>query len=150
MADSYDDPFSADDVGPRPDTQVHISSDELHGQDDAFGPFSDSAAASGADPFTFSPSISEDLEDAAGFDSFGNDFGEFHAAGDGETTPTAESWSFTSVSSGGLTDSAEDFGLGPSRAAAPAQAAAGGRGRQGARLDEDTQMEEAPRTAGAR
>lgn len=86
-------------------------------QDDAFGPFADSAAASGTDPFTFSPTISDDLEDAAGFDAFGTEFGEFHAAtgapsGDGETTPTAESWSFTSGSSSGLTDSAEDFGLG--------------------------------------
>jgi serine/threonine-protein phosphatase 6 regulatory subunit 3 len=31
------------------------------------------------------------------FDSFG-DFGDFQSAGDGETTPTAGSWTFTSGS----------------------------------------------------
>lgn len=62
---------------------------------DAFGPFSDSAATSGADPFTFSSSFTED--DAA-FDSFG-DFGDFQGAEDGELTPTAGSWTFTSGSS---------------------------------------------------
>ncbi|EPQ57764.1 SAPS-domain-containing protein [Gloeophyllum trabeum ATCC 11539] len=68
-------------------------------EDDAFGPFSDTAAASGADPFTFASSFSEEIEHAS-FEDFG-DFGDFQAAteGDGELTPTAGSWSFTSNSS---------------------------------------------------
>lgn len=48
-------------------------------QDDGFGPFSDSAATSDADPFTFSTSFSRELDDST-FDTFG-DFGEF------QTTP---------------------------------------------------------------
>ncbi|KZP10869.1 SAPS-domain-containing protein [Athelia psychrophila] len=71
-----------------------MSSDE----NDAFGPFSDSAASNVTDPFTFSSSFTED--DAA-FDSFG-DFGDFQSAEDqdqdGELTPTAGSWTFTSGS----------------------------------------------------
>jgi serine/threonine-protein phosphatase 6 regulatory subunit 3 len=62
---------------------------------DTFGPFSDSAAASGSDPFTFRSSFTED--DSA-FDTFG-DFGDFQSAQDGELTPTAGSWTFTSGSS---------------------------------------------------
>ena len=62
-------------------------------KDDSFGPFSDSAASSRSDPFNLSSSFSEEVS----FDSFG-DFGDFHSAGDGETTPTAESWTFTSGS----------------------------------------------------
>jgi len=57
-----------------------------------FGPFSDSAAASGLDPFTFPSSFTE--EDST-FDTFG-DFGDFQSAQDGELTPTAGSWTFTS------------------------------------------------------
>ncbi|KIM86236.1 hypothetical protein PILCRDRAFT_65387 [Piloderma croceum F 1598] len=57
-----------------------------------FGPFSDSAVASGSDPFTFPSSFTE--EDSA-FDTFG-DFGDFQSAQDGELTPTAGSWTFTS------------------------------------------------------
>jgi serine/threonine-protein phosphatase 6 regulatory subunit 3 len=73
---SFDEPFSSED-------------------DDGFGPFSDSAA-SGTDPFTFSPH-----DDGDGFGDFG-EFGEFHTGGeddDGASTPTAESWSFTSTGS---------------------------------------------------
>ncbi|EGO21202.1 hypothetical protein SERLADRAFT_452336 [Serpula lacrymans var. lacrymans S7.9] len=66
------------------------------GDEDNFGPFSDSAAANGSDPFTFSSSFSEDMEDSS-FDSFG-DFGDFHSAQDGELTPTAGSWTLTSGS----------------------------------------------------
>ena len=64
---------------------------------DAFGPFADTATSGVADPFTFSASFTED--DAA-FDSFG-DFGDFQSAeaDDGELTPTAGSWTFTSGSS---------------------------------------------------
>ncbi|KAF7337855.1 Extragenic suppressor of kinetochore protein 1 [Mycena venus] len=68
--------------------------------DDGFGPFSDAAAADGSDPFTFSSSFSDEMEDTA-FDSFA-DFGEFSAASppqDGELTPTAGSWTFASDSS---------------------------------------------------
>lgn len=50
-------------------------------QDDGFGPFSDSAANSDADPFTFSTSFSRELDDSA-FDTFG-DFGEFQATPNG-------------------------------------------------------------------
>ena len=62
---------------------------------DAFGPFSDSAAANETDPFTFSSSFTED---DATFDSFG-DFGDFQSADDGELTPTAGSWTLASGSS---------------------------------------------------
>ncbi|KAI0273537.1 SIT4 phosphatase-associated protein-domain-containing protein [Gloeopeniophorella convolvens] len=80
-ADSpFSDPFATDDD-----------------DDDGFGPFSDSAAASRSDPFNLSSSFSDDIQEAS-FDSFG-DFGEFHSAGDGETTPTAGSWTFASGSS---------------------------------------------------
>ena len=92
---------------------------------DAFGPFSDSAAASGSDPFTFPSNIAESMAaDDSSFGDFG-DFGDFQSAhasssgedgeregeehdgsngsiGDsGEMTPTADSWSFASVSSAG-------------------------------------------------
>ncbi|KAH9900937.1 SAPS-domain-containing protein [Cubamyces lactineus] len=76
--------------------------------DDAFGPFSDTAAASGSDPFTFaSNSATEEFMEDSSFDSFG-DFGDFQSAGsgsfeaEGTLTPTgADSWSFASASSGG-------------------------------------------------
>lgn len=68
----------------------------MHRQDnDVFGPFTDTAAASGIHPFTFSSSFTE--EDAT-FDSFG-EFGDFQSAHDGELTPTTGSWTFTSDSS---------------------------------------------------
>lgn len=79
---------------------------------DAFGPFSDAAAASGSDPFTFPSSLSESLVEDGTFDSFG-DFGDFQNAGggsggadsgledSGHLTPTADSWSFASISSTG-------------------------------------------------
>ena len=66
-------------------------------KDDSFGPFSDSAAASRSDPFNLSASFSDDIQEVS-FDSFG-DFGDFQSAGDGETTPTAGSWTFASGSS---------------------------------------------------
>ena len=47
-------------------------------QDGGFGPFSDSAATSDADPFIFSTSFSRELDDST-FDTFG-DFGEFQTA----------------------------------------------------------------------
>ena len=65
-------------------------------KDDGFGPFSDSAASSQSDPFNLSSSFSDDIREVS-FDSFG-DFGDFHSSGDGETTPTAGSWTFTSGS----------------------------------------------------
>jgi serine/threonine-protein phosphatase 6 regulatory subunit 3 len=65
--------------------------------DDSFGPFSDSAAASRSDPFNLSASFSDDIQEVS-FDSFG-DFGDFQSGGDGETTPTAGSWTFASGSS---------------------------------------------------
>ncbi|KZT70090.1 SAPS-domain-containing protein [Daedalea quercina L-15889] len=88
--------------------------------DDAFGPFSDTAAASGSDPFTFSSSSSpnlgaeeheaEHLEDAS-FDSFG-DFGDFQSAESGSADGGgAGSWSFASTSSTG-SGSLDEFGGG--------------------------------------
>ncbi|KAI0362567.1 SAPS-domain-containing protein [Trametes cingulata] len=75
-------------------------------EDDAFGPFSDTAA-SGSDPFTFSSTTTEEFMEDNSFDSFG-DFGDFQSAGsnsfeaEGTLTPTgADSWSFASVSSAG-------------------------------------------------
>ncbi|KAI0693353.1 SIT4 phosphatase-associated protein-domain-containing protein [Cytidiella melzeri] len=78
--------------------------------DDAFGPFADSAAADGSEPFNFSSSMSEDVVETS-FDGFG-DFGDFQSAGSGSLTledngtltPTADSWSFTSISSTGSED----------------------------------------------
>jgi len=70
----------------------HTTSED---DNDAFGPFSDSAVASRADPFTFSSSF---VDDESAFDSFG-DFGEFQSAEEGELTPTAGSWTLTSGSS---------------------------------------------------
>ena len=89
---------------------------------DTFGPFSDTAAASGSDPFTFPSSSAglaeeehehehepEHLEDAA-FDSFG-DFGDFQSAesGSADDGGGAGSWSFASTSS---TGSLDEFGAG--------------------------------------
>ncbi|KAJ6526260.1 SIT4 phosphatase-associated protein-domain-containing protein [Mycena vulgaris] len=79
--------------------------------DDGFGPFSDAAAADGADPFTFSSSFSDEMEDTA-FDSFA-DFGEFSPPQDGELTPTAGSWTFTSDSSPSPSDDAWSEHSGP-------------------------------------
>jgi len=62
---------------------------------DPFGPFSDSAAARGSDPFSFPSTLAD--EDST-FDSFG-DFGDFQSARDGEFTPTTGSWTFASDSS---------------------------------------------------
>ncbi|KAF7799614.1 hypothetical protein EIP86_010852 [Pleurotus ostreatoroseus] len=72
--------------------------------DDAFGPFSDAAAASGSDPFTFPANMAEEANED-NFDGFG-DFGDFQSAGgsvedSGDLTPTADSWSFASISSTG-------------------------------------------------
>ncbi|TFK90277.1 SAPS-domain-containing protein [Polyporus arcularius HHB13444] len=78
-------------------------------EDDTFGPFSDQAAAGGADPFTFSTTTADDFM----AESFG-EFGDFQSAGsdsfgdDGTLTPTgADSWSFASVSSTSSFDEAE-------------------------------------------
>jgi hypothetical protein len=77
-------------------------------QDDiTFGPFSDSGAA-GSDPFTFSTSFSEEMEDPS-FDSFG-EFGDFQSAQDGELTPTTGSWSFTSSSTASDDTGSEESG----------------------------------------
>ncbi|THH23096.1 hypothetical protein EUX98_g8077 [Antrodiella citrinella] len=68
-------------------------------EDDTFGPFSDTAIASG-DPFTFTPGMSDDIVEEASFDSFG-DFGDFQSAGsiEGVQGGAADSWSFASLSS---------------------------------------------------
>ncbi|PPQ89434.1 hypothetical protein CVT25_012813, partial [Psilocybe cyanescens] len=71
-----------------------MSEDPFNSQDDdGFGPFSDTAAATG-DAFTFSSSFSD--EDSS-FESFG-DFGDFQSADESEsTTPTTTgSWTFAS------------------------------------------------------
>lgn len=59
---------------------------------------------SGADPFTFTSSFSDEMEDSS-FDSNFGDFGDFQSAEDGELTPTTGSWSFTSDSSADGSDS---------------------------------------------
>ena len=73
-----DDHFEADDVSVvcmlDPPRHSHVNFLQV----DGFGPFSDSAATSDADPFTLSTSFSRELDDSA-FDTFG-DFGEFQAA----------------------------------------------------------------------
>lgn len=79
---------------------------------DTFGPFSDSAAASGSDPFTFASAAAEEpehLEDAAFSDSFG-DFGDFQSAGSGSADDGGGgSWSLASTSSTG-SGSLDEFG----------------------------------------
>ena len=78
-------------------------------EQDAFGPFSDSAAASGSDPFTFPSNIAESMAaDDSSFGDFG-DFGDFQSAGadepeDGELTPTTGSWTFASSTSSAQSD----------------------------------------------
>ncbi|KAJ7772937.1 SIT4 phosphatase-associated protein-domain-containing protein [Mycena maculata] len=96
-----------DDVFTPGDSAQRISEDPFGSpDDDGFGPFSDATAADGADPFTFSSSFSDEMEDTA-FDSFA-DFGEFSTSPprDGELTPTAGSWTFTSDSSPSPSDDA--------------------------------------------
>jgi serine/threonine-protein phosphatase 6 regulatory subunit 3 len=85
----FDDAFDPRDASSELSDPFRAVSDD---DNDAFGPFSDSAAASGEDPFTFPSSFAD--EDST-FDTFG-DFGEFQTARDGELTPTAGSWTFTS------------------------------------------------------
>ncbi|KAJ7481056.1 SIT4 phosphatase-associated protein-domain-containing protein, partial [Mycena galericulata] len=97
-----------DDVFSPGDSARRIAEDPFGSpDDDGFGPFSDAAAANGSDPFTFSSSFSDEMEDTA-FDSFA-DFGEFSGTSpprDGELTPTAGSWTFTSDSSPSPSDDA--------------------------------------------
>ena len=80
---------------------------------DTFGPFSDAAAASGSDPFTFASASAEEpehLEDAS-FESFG-DFGDFQSADSGSADGGgAGSWTLASSSS---TGSLDEFGGGGS------------------------------------
>ncbi|KAI0672799.1 SIT4 phosphatase-associated protein-domain-containing protein [Trametes maxima] len=90
-----------------PPDPAHPASFQDPFEDDAFGPFSDHAAASGSDPFNFPSTATEDFMEDSSFDSFG-DFGDFQSAGagsfeaEGTLTPTGvDSWSFTSASSGG-------------------------------------------------
>ncbi|KAK7038262.1 SIT4 phosphatase-associated protein-domain-containing protein [Favolaschia claudopus] len=97
-AAGFDDVFT-----PGAEASRSIAADPF--DDDGFGPFSDAAAANGSDPFTFSSSFSDEMEDTA-FDSFA-DFGEFNSPpADGELTPTAGSWTFTSGSSPSPSDDA--------------------------------------------
>ncbi|KAI0748433.1 SIT4 phosphatase-associated protein-domain-containing protein [Daedaleopsis nitida] len=82
-------------------------------EDDTFGPFSDSAAAGGSDPFTFATASVDEFMADSSFDSFG-EFGDFQSASsgsvdeEGSLTPTgADSWSFASASSTGSFDEGE-------------------------------------------
>lgn len=77
-----DDHFEADDVSAVYRFDFSQRSHVSLMQDGGFGPFSDSAATSDADPFTFSTSFSRELDDST-FDTFG-DFGEFQAASGGD------------------------------------------------------------------
>ncbi|KAH8106931.1 SAPS-domain-containing protein [Cristinia sonorae] len=79
-------------------------------EDDTFGPFSDSAAASGTDPFTFTSDMSDDITEETSFDSFG-EFGDFQSAESIEGPPGgADSWSFASLSSSSSIDDASSIG----------------------------------------
>ncbi|KAF5373617.1 hypothetical protein D9758_000980 [Tetrapyrgos nigripes] len=93
-ASGFDDAFD-------PNTSSARSDPFSPGDDDGFGPFSDSSAVGGADPFTFSSSSSDEMDDFGG-DSFG-DFGDFQSGDDGESdgqlTPTAGSWTEFGISS---------------------------------------------------
>jgi len=63
-------------------------------QDEAFGPFADSAAVGESDPF--SSGYSDDVNEVS-FEDFG-EFGDFQG-GDGELTPTGSSWTLASTAS---------------------------------------------------
>ncbi|KAF8843655.1 SAPS-domain-containing protein [Paxillus ammoniavirescens] len=80
-------------------------------EDDAFGPFSDSASAGPSDPFTFSSSSFSSSFSSE--DSF--DFGDFQSGDsdgprDGELTPTIGSWTFTSGSETEGDSEGDEFG----------------------------------------
>ncbi|KAL4256787.1 SAPS family protein [Pleurotus pulmonarius] len=86
----------------------HNSSDDPFSSvddDDGFGPFSESSSISGSDPFTFTSSFSDEMEDST-FEGFG-EFGEFQS-NSGELTPTGGSWTFASDSS--ISEGSEDAG----------------------------------------
>ena len=105
----FEDPF--DDVCPQQiDTRRRSLTPILQ---DTFGPFSDAAAASGSDQFTFASASAEEpehLEDAS-FESFG-DFGDFQSADSGSADGGgAGSWTLASSSS---TGSLDEFGGGGS------------------------------------
>ncbi|KAG9318917.1 SIT4 phosphatase-associated protein-domain-containing protein [Chiua virens] len=82
--------------------------------DDSFGPFSDSAAASlSPDPFTLGSASSSFSSSYSSDDSF--DFGDFQSGDsdgpkDGELTPTAGSWTFASGSETEGDSEGDDFG----------------------------------------
>ncbi|ESK85608.1 phosphatase associated protein [Moniliophthora roreri MCA 2997] len=102
--DDVFDPNSATGQGQGQGQSTNNTSDPFASDDDEFGPFSDSASASGTDPFTFPTSFSEEMDDST-FESFG-DFGDFQSGDqdspspqDGELTPTAGSWTFASDAS---------------------------------------------------
>ncbi|GBE81848.1 Extragenic suppressor of kinetochore protein [Sparassis crispa] len=103
-------------------------------EDDAFGPFSDSAAASGSDPFTFPSPFGEDSTETSSFDDNFGDFGDFQSAssgsveGEGTQTPTgADSWSFASISStGSFDDSAAERRAGDAASEQSERTAQGG------------------------
>ncbi|KAJ7154198.1 SIT4 phosphatase-associated protein-domain-containing protein, partial [Mycena filopes] len=91
-----------DDVFSPADSSRSIADDPFGSpDDDGFGPFSDAAASGGADPFTFSSSFSDEMSEDTAFDSFADFGSEFSSSPpqDGELTPTAGSWTFTSASS---------------------------------------------------
>ncbi|TDL24973.1 SAPS-domain-containing protein [Rickenella mellea] len=70
-----------------------VFDDHFGDEDDSFGPFSDAAASNEGDPFM----TSGDDVDEGSFETFA-EFGEFHG-GEGELTPTGDSWTFASVTS---------------------------------------------------
>ncbi|KAF8912191.1 SIT4 phosphatase-associated protein-domain-containing protein [Gymnopilus junonius] len=92
-SNEFDDAFA-----PSRANEIAMSEDPFSSnEDDDFGPFSDSAVST-SEAYTFSSSFSD--EDSS-FESFG-DFGEFHNADDGESTPTTGSWTLTSSNEFGV------------------------------------------------
>ncbi|TFK68279.1 SAPS-domain-containing protein [Pluteus cervinus] len=74
-------PLGFDDVFTPVGSSMHSMADDAFNahDDDGFGPFSDSAAVSHSDPFTFPSSFSADEIEDSSFDNFG-DFGDFQSA----------------------------------------------------------------------
>lgn len=94
---SFDDHFGDDVSSPFCSKGKQLNG--VTSKDDNFGPLSDSAAANDSEPFSL-PGAADDVDDGS-FETFG-DFGDFHS-GDGDLTPTGDSWTFasdTSLSSG--------------------------------------------------
>ncbi|KAI6131908.1 SIT4 phosphatase-associated protein-domain-containing protein [Pisolithus thermaeus] len=108
-SNGFDDAFCGSSSGPLREALTDDPFGAHYDEDDAFGPFSDTAGTLASEPIQFSTSFSSLSSD----DSF--DFGEFHSADsdnvrDGDLTPTAGSWTFASGSEAEGDSEGDEFG----------------------------------------